>query len=113
MLVSQEWKQGRLETHVAEGGESPVDCFSRGVEGLHSLLGGEGRNICVVAHSILNKIMLAGVLGGSPGNIDQVPQGNCCISVVDYDTTARRFHGIPGGLNIVRHLAAGAATSSL
>ena len=110
--VSKHWKEGRIQMTVCEGGESPAVCFERSLDAVLSLLRGDGRHVCVVAHSILNKILLAGILGGID-KMDQIPQSNCSISVVDFDVMSQSFAGVPGGLNVVSHLGGTRAGRSL
>ncbi len=58
------WIAGRLE-HTHEGGESFAAMRSRGTESFRALLDQEaGRTIVLVAHGVLNRVLLASMVGG-------------------------------------------------
>jgi broad specificity phosphatase PhoE len=65
------------------GGESFADVFGRAHTALERLLElHPGQAILVVAHHIVNRTYLAGLLGLSPDHARQVSLDNCGISVV-------------------------------
>jgi broad specificity phosphatase PhoE len=88
------------------GGESFADVYARvapAIDGL--LLAHQGQSILVVAHHIVNRTYLAGLLGMGPELARQVVLDNCGISVVvrDGDKTT------VGTLNAAFHLQGVAA----
>jgi broad specificity phosphatase PhoE len=69
--------------HGYPGGESFADVALRATRTLEELLVRyEGQAILVVAHHVVNRTYLAGLLGLSPGQARQVTLDNCGISVV-------------------------------
>jgi broad specificity phosphatase PhoE len=69
--------------HGYPGGETFADVFRRATETIESLLQThQGETLLVVAHHIVNRTYLAGVLGLSPDQARQVRLDNCGISVV-------------------------------
>jgi broad specificity phosphatase PhoE len=73
------------------GGESFGDVYARAACCLEALLAKHaGRSILVVAHHVVNRTYLAGLLGLTPGQTRHVILDNCGISVVvrDGDKTA-------------------------
>jgi broad specificity phosphatase PhoE len=65
------------------GGESFADVHARVTAALDELLGRHpGESILVVAHHVVNRTYLAGLLGLGPGRARQVSLDNCGISVV-------------------------------
>lgn len=65
------------------GGESFADVHRRAAPALDQLLElHAGQSILVVAHHIVNRTYLAGLLGLAPGQARQVALDNCGISVV-------------------------------
>ena len=68
------------------GGESFRDVYERASPALDDLLEKHaGRSILVVAHHIVNRTYLAGLLGLTPDQAKQVTLDNCGISVVVRD----------------------------
>ena len=68
------------------GGESFRDVYERVAPALDDLLANHaGRSILVVAHHIVNRTYLAGLLGLTPDQAKQVTLDNCGISVVVRD----------------------------
>jgi broad specificity phosphatase PhoE len=92
--------------HGYPGGESFADVHRRVAPALGQLLEQHaGATILVVAHHVVNRTYLAGLLGLPPGQARQVVLDNCGISVVvreDGRTTVRT-------LNAAFHLAGLAA----
>jgi broad specificity phosphatase PhoE len=73
----------RPARHGYPGGETFADVYRRTAETLEDLLGRHrGEAILVVAHHIVNRTYLAGLLGLSPDQARQVTLDNCGISVV-------------------------------
>jgi broad specificity phosphatase PhoE len=65
------------------GGESFADVHARVAPALNELLDRHaGESILVVAHHVVNRTFLAGLLGLRPGQARQVSLDNCGISVV-------------------------------
>jgi broad specificity phosphatase PhoE len=65
------------------GGESFADVYLRAKRCLEDLLAKHaGQSILVVAHHVVNRTYLAGVLGLTPDHARQVTLDNCGISVV-------------------------------
>lgn len=65
------------------GGESFADVHARVAPMLNELLQRHaGESVLVVAHHVVNRTFLAGLLGLSPGQARQVSLDNCGISVV-------------------------------
>jgi broad specificity phosphatase PhoE len=65
------------------GGESFADVHARVAPALDEILcRHEGESILVVAHHVVNRTFLAGLLGLGPGRARQVSLDNCGISVV-------------------------------
>jgi broad specificity phosphatase PhoE len=68
------------------GGESFGDVHARVSLALNELMRQHaGESIMVVAHHVVNRTFLAGLLGLSPGQARQVSLDNCGISVVVRD----------------------------
>jgi broad specificity phosphatase PhoE len=69
--------------HGYPGGESFADVYARAQAVLEELLEmHKGQSILVVAHHVVNRTYLAGLLGLAPGQARQVSLDNCGISVV-------------------------------
>lgn len=70
-------------SHGYPGGESFADVHRRVAPALERLLVQHaGQSILVVAHHVVNRTYLAGLLGLTPGQARQVTLDNCGISVV-------------------------------
>lgn len=69
--------------HGYPGGESFADVAARACAGLADLLDRhDGQTLLVVAHHIVNRIFLAGLLGLPPGQARRVALDTCGISIV-------------------------------
>ena len=81
------WRAGRTYEPVG-GGESPDDVLARaqGVLWGDGLLGSRapGRQVAVVAHSTINKVVLSHALGKGLPRLGEVRQVLCCVNVLDY-----------------------------
>ena len=80
------WESGDTEVRwPGRGGESCQDVADRALEALEELLSEmRHRHICVVAHSRVNKSLLA-CLQGDLSRCSAVEQGNTCVNVLDVD----------------------------
>ena len=73
------------ETHGYLGGESYRDVLQRISPAFVELLRQNiGRQIAVVAHTVVNRTWLASLLGIELGRAKELPQENCCINVVRF-----------------------------
>jgi len=72
--TKEHWKAGLLDT-THEGGESFAELRDRATAAFRSLLEAEaGRTVVVVAHGIVNRVLLASMLAGySPADFDRIP----------------------------------------
>jgi broad specificity phosphatase PhoE len=87
-------------------GESFGDVFDRAAPALNELLERHaGQTVLVVAHHVVNRTYLAGLLGLSPNNARQVSLDNCGVSVVVRDGDKRSV----ATLNAAFHLQGVAA----
>jgi broad specificity phosphatase PhoE len=83
------------------GGESFADVYARASSALDDLLTSHvGQSLLVVAHHIVNRTYLAGLLGLAPMQARQVTLDNCGISVVVRDGD----HTTVSTLNAAFHL---------
>jgi broad specificity phosphatase PhoE len=83
--LSSDWTAGNTHVPVADG-ESPETLLERGQAALRRLLrsDSDGHQIACVAHSNLNKAILASATGKGLGALFTIPQDNACINVLDY-----------------------------
>ena len=73
-----------------EGGESFADVHSRVIPRLTSCLDEhKGKNILLVAHGGVNRVILCHVLGLSLENLTRIDQSYACLNIIDY------FNGEP------------------
>lgn len=87
--LTEAWEAGSTATAVGSDGESPDELLARAHRGLWGggLLGSRdpGRQVAVVAHSSLNKAVLAVATGKTLGSMmGAVKQDNACMNVLDY-----------------------------
>lgn len=74
-------------TNPHPGGESYSDVLNRAEPTLKQLAKRhQGENIVVVAHNMLNRVILTPLLGLSLRMARQVKQANCCINVIEWTT---------------------------
>jgi len=67
------------------GGESYADVFARVDPALQRLITENiGKSIAVVAHNVVNRVYLAGLLGLAIGKGKGLRQENCCINVIKH-----------------------------
>ena len=83
--LSSDWTAGNTHVPVADG-ESPETLLDRGQAALRRLLrsDSDGHQVACVAHSNLNKAILASATGKGLGALFTIPQDNACINVLDY-----------------------------
>eukprot|EP00929_Paragymnodinium_shiwhaense_P075902 TRINITY_DN38887_c0_g1_i3.p1 TRINITY_DN38887_c0_g1~~TRINITY_DN38887_c0_g1_i3.p1 ORF type:complete len:246 (+),score=46.98 TRINITY_DN38887_c0_g1_i3:49-786(+) len=111
--ISAAWRSGETSRKVG-GGESPDDLLRRAWHGLLSpeLLGSDADTqvIVLVAHTRVNKVLLCCAQGLPLTKMDEVPQDNGAVNVLDYDSATERFRVVL--INFVAHLGedANAAT---
>jgi len=108
--LTEAWEAGKTDVAVGGDGESPDALLKRAQGALWDggLLGSRdpGRHVAVVAHSSLNKAVLAVATGKGLGNMmGAVAQDNCCINVLDYDVSAGEVQVV--ALNLVGHAQEG------
>ena len=79
------WARGELnERWPGAGGESCQDVANRALAGLRDALAGDSRHVLAVAHSRVNKSLIA-ALRGDLRRCSDVQQGNACVNVLDVD----------------------------
>lgn len=67
------------------GGESYTDVLHRAKPALHEVLTRHvGQSVCVVAHNVVNRVLLADLLGLPLAQAKDIRQSNCCINVIRY-----------------------------
>ena len=77
------WARGELDVRwPGEGGESCQDVADRAMDALQSLSQLPERHLLVVAHSRVNKSLIA-ALRGDLSRCSDVQQGNTCLNVLD------------------------------
>ena len=89
--IAQSWRAGETSVSVDSGpgaterGESPDDLLARALAALGEVRRGvpEGGTLLVVAHSHLNKALLAALTGEGLARIHSMPQDNGCVNVID------------------------------
>lgn len=65
------------------GGESYGQVLSRARPVLERLLDAHrGESICVVAHNVVNRVLLAEILGMDLRQAPKIPQGNGCVNLI-------------------------------
>ena len=92
--LSDAWAAGDTTVAVGGDGESPDALLQRARETLWSggLLGcaQAGRQVAVVAHSTLNRAVLADATGQPLGAMFSIPQDNACVNVLDLEVATGR-----------------------
>jgi broad specificity phosphatase PhoE len=92
--------------HGYPGGESFGDVYGRVATAMETLLAShEGETLIVVAHHVVNRTYLAGLLGLSPDRARQVTLANCSISLVVQESGQTELRT----LNSLFHLQGAAA----
>ena len=87
--ISKSWREGNTSVRVGgPDGDSPETLLDRALEALRELSHGlpERGTILVVAHSHLNKALLASLSGAGLSKIHSMPQDNGCLNVIDFNT---------------------------
>jgi alpha-ribazole phosphatase len=84
--IFQEWRKDLVNYRLPQG-ECLLDIHRRVDEALGEILKGErGRNIVIVAHGGVNRIILSQALGMDPKNAFRIEQYYGCLNVIDYYT---------------------------
>ena len=107
-LISKSWREGDTSVRVGgPDGESPVTLLDRALGALRAVSHGlpERATMLVVAHSHLNKALLAGLSGVGLSKIHSMPQDNGCLNVIDFNSST--------GESIVLHVNARAEISTI
>lgn len=89
-LISKSWREGDTSVRVGGAdGESPVTLLDRALGALRTVSHGlsERATMLVVAHSHLNKALLAGLSGVGLSKIHSMPQDNGCLNVIDFNSS--------------------------
>lgn len=83
------------------GGESFADVQKRAAEIIDDLLNvHEGQTFLVIAHHVVNRVYLAGLLGLSPDEARRVELDNCGISVVERKNNKTRVMTLNATLHL-------------
>lgn len=89
-LISKSWREGDTSVRVGgPDGDSPETLLNRALAALREASDGlpEGAAILVVAHSHVNKALLASLSGAGLAKIHSMPQDNGCLNVIDFNAT--------------------------
>jgi alpha-ribazole phosphatase/probable phosphoglycerate mutase len=71
--------------HASPGGESISNMFDRVMGYVRSLLSlNNGNNICIVAHSGVNRVILSDALCKKPDMFWKIDQSYGCLNIIDY-----------------------------
>lgn len=82
--VLREWRKDIVHKRLP-GGESFKDLEERVLKGLDTILdGSEGKNIAVVAHGGVNRIILTQALAMETSQAFRIEQDYGCLNVIDY-----------------------------
>lgn len=102
------WASGDLDVRwPGDGGESARDVADRALGGLRGALAGGERAVLLVAHSRVNKSLIA-ALRGDLRRCSEVQQGNACVNVLDLDEDGRPTELV---LNFCAHVSGSGAWS--
>ena len=91
--LTDAWMRGATDVPVGGDGESADMLLARAQAALWTdgcLLGSSeaGRHVAAVAHSTLNRAVLAVAVGKPLGEMFSIQQDNCCINVLDFEMTS-------------------------
>ncbi len=79
-----EWRKNIADYRIP-GGESIRDLSLRVVPVLKEILGANrGKNVVVVAHGAVNRVLLADAMGLDLNNIYSIEQDYGCLNIIDY-----------------------------
>lgn len=83
--------------HGYPGGETLVDVINRVEPTLEELLQTHvGKEIAVVAHSMVNRVLVGTTLGLSPSQSYKVVQANCGLNVIQWRARKRKMVSVNG-----------------
>ena len=85
--LHEQWRAGRVEVAPPEG-ESPVGAFRRAWADLEPIVERHARRgdvVAWVAHGRIFKILLAGLVAGDVSRMEDFPQGNTAVSILEHD----------------------------
>lgn len=83
-----EWSGGNVRYQLPEG-ESPASAWARARAGLFPLLEKHrSGTIALVAHGRINKIMLSSLIHNDASRMDEFPQGNTSLTLMERDDGA-------------------------
>ncbi|HEX2022980.1 MAG TPA: histidine phosphatase family protein [Candidatus Thermoplasmatota archaeon] len=86
--IHERWRRGDL-AHAPPEGESPLSAWRRAREGLAPAFERhKGEEIAVVAHGRINKIALARMVRGDLSRMEEFPQGNTAVTILEHDDDA-------------------------
>ena len=81
----EHWRAGRVEYELPNG-ESPKRAWERAWEGLLPVLERHrDGDVALVAHGRINKIVLSGLLHRDLSRMEEFPQGNTSVTLVECD----------------------------
>lgn len=100
--IQESWFAGNTKA-VFPNGESLHQVEDRCFEVLHSIVQDSTFGlVAVVTHGRLLKILLSKLIHGNSAKMENIEQNNCCINVVDYDSSSKTFEAIL--VNDVMHI---------
>ena len=84
------WRSGDVSLVVEGGGESPAGAFARAWADLGPIVARHAESsgdatIAWVAHGRILKILLATLVAGDVARMDDFPQGNTAVSLIEHD----------------------------
>lgn len=84
----RQWKSGNVD-HALPEGESPRSAWARASAELMPLLERHPRgHVALVAHGRINKILLSGLVHGDLSRMEEFPQGNTSVTILERDDGA-------------------------
>lgn len=87
--ILRAWDQGDL-TKRAPAGETPHDAWARAKADLAPHLDGAEGDVALVGHGRINKILLSGLVHGTPARMEDFPQSNAAITILQRESDAWR-----------------------
>jgi len=102
-IVLQQWETGNVHVRTCNGAESPVEVQQRSLPLVHQLLQYEDvKNLLIVCHGRLLKILICGLLKIGLENMAKLPQSNTAVNILDYNTQTGTSSVVI--LNCTKHL---------